>query len=219
MNQVIAMSPSSLRLSGVVCLATGLVGALAAVVLLAWPTSVDEDLLRYPFSEAGFLVAQAFFAVHHLGLVAGVVALALCGAVGTSRLARVGAWLLVAGTVGLTLAEVNTMRYADWTNDAANAGLMGASYGITCTVMGIGAILAGVGVLRTRLWGGWRAWTPMAIGIAQFVVLTPGMFGGFVTARLAIGTWMLLFAALGWSVYVGARGRVTDRVEPALATG
>ncbi len=213
------MSDSLLRLCGLACLVTGVVGALAAGVLLAWPTSVDEDLLRYPFSEAGFLVAQAFFAVHHLGLVAGVVALAVCGAVGTGRVARSGAWLLVAGTVGLTLAELNTMRYSDWTAEAANAGLMGATYGITCTVMGLGAIVAGVGVLRTRIWTGWRAWTPMVIGVAQFVMLTPGMFGGFVTARLVIGAWMLMFGALGWSVYAEARAVVNRPVEPMLQAG
>lgn len=199
------MTDSMIRRSGLVCLVTGVVGAIAAGVLLAWPTSVDQDLLRYPFSETGFLAAQAFFAIHHLGLVIGVVALAMCSAVGSGRVARSGAWLLVAGTVGLTLAELNTMRYADWTNEAANAGLMGATYGITCTVMGIGAILAGVGVVRTRSWSGWRAWTPMVIGVAQFVMLTPGMFAGFEVARIVIGTWMLMFAALGWSLYAETR--------------
>lgn len=38
---------------------------------------------------------------------------------------------------------------------------------------------------------------PLVIGIATCVELTPGMFGGFVIARLAIGNWMLLFGALG----------------------
>jgi len=96
------------------------------------------------------------------------------------------------------------MRYSDWTNDAANAGLLGTSYGVSCTVMGLGAILAGWGVLRTRSWTGWRAWTPMVIGVAEFVMLTPGLFGGFVIARIVIGTWMLMFAALGWSLYAQA---------------
>jgi len=41
---------------------------------------------------------------------------------------------------------------------------------------------------------------PLAIGIATFTVVIPGMFGGFVIARLAIGAWLLLFAALGWSL-------------------
>jgi hypothetical protein len=199
---------SGLGRSGLVCLVTGIVGAALAGLLLAWPTEVDDSLLRYPFSENGFLTIQAVFAVHHLGLVVGVVALALSGAVGTRWWARGGAWLLFAGTVMLTGSELLTMRYVDWTSDAANAGLMGAAYGISCTVMGIGAILAGAGVLRAKVWSGWRAWTPMVIGVAQFVMLTPGMFGGFVVARLVIGAWMLMFAALGWSLYAESRGEV-----------
>src|SRR5687768_6036165 len=128
------MSDSAIRRSGLVCLVTGLLGGALAILLLAWPTDVDEDLLRYPFSESGFLAAQAVFAVHHLGLVAGAVALALSGVVGPGRVARAGAWLLVLGTVLLTGSELLTMRYADWTNEAANAGLMGAAYGVSCTV-------------------------------------------------------------------------------------
>jgi hypothetical protein len=211
---------SGLGRSGLVCLWTGIVGAALAVVLLAWPTDVDDSLLRYPFSENGFLTIQAVFAVHHLGLVVGVVALALSGAVGTGKVARTGAWLLVAGTVMLTGSEVLTMRYVDWTNEAANEGLMGAAYGVSCTVMGIGAIMAGAGVLRAKVWSGWRAWTPMVIGVAQFVMLTPGMFGGFVIARLVIGAWMLMFAALGWSLYAESRGAVrTASREQSVAVG
>ena len=54
---------------------------------------------------------------------------------------------------------------------------------------------------------GWRRWTPLVVGIATFVELTPGMFGGFVIARLAIGFWLLLFAALGQSLRVEAASR------------
>jgi len=213
------MSELSLRRSGLVCLVTGIVGGALAVLLLAWPTDVDDSLLRYPFSENGFLTIQVLFAVHHLGLVAGVVALALSGAVGAGKVARTGAWLLVAGTLMLTVAELHTMRYADWTADAANEGLMGATYGISCTVMGLGAIMAGAGVLRAKVWSGWRAWTPMVIGVSQFVMLTPGMFGGFVIARLVIGTWMLMFAALGWSLYVESRAEVRSGARAQVSVG
>ena len=216
----LAMSRSGVGRSGLVCMVTGIVGAALAVVLLAWPTDVDDSLLRYPFSENGFLSIQVVFAVHHLGLVVGVVALALSGAVGAGKVARTGAWLLVAGTVMLTGSELLTMRYVDWTSDAANEGLMGAAYGVSCTVMGIGAIMAGVGVLRAKVWSGWRAWTPMVIGVAQFVMLTPGMFGGFVIARLVIGAWMLMFAALGWSLYAESRGEVrTGTLAQAVSGG
>ena len=214
------MSDALVRRCGLVCFVVGLVGAALALLLLAWPTEVDDALLRYPFSEAGFLTVQAVFAAHHLGLVAGVVALSLSGVVGRGRAARGGAWLLVAGTVMLTASELLTMRYVAWTNEAAYGGLMGAAYGISCTVIGLGAILAGIGVRRARVWSGWRAWTPMVIGVAQFVMVTPGMFGGFVLARLVIGAWMLMFAALGWSLYAEAKERAAPRSgSRAVAVG
>ena len=119
----------------------------------------------------------------------------------------------------LTASELLAMRYADWDFDTANAGLMGASYGIACTVTGLGMLVAGVGVLRAGVWTGWRRWTPLAIGIAEFAILTPGMFGGFVAARLVIGFWMLLFGALGWAMYVEARGVVTTQPSQAVSVG
>ncbi|ADU49340.1 hypothetical protein Intca_2839 [Intrasporangium calvum DSM 43043] len=67
-----------------------------------------------------------------------------------------------------------------------------------------------------EVWPGRRRWTPLAIGIATFAVLTPGMFGGFVIARLAIGLWMLLFTALGWSLHIEAQHPVT-RSQPRRA--
>jgi hypothetical protein len=103
---------------------------------------------------------------------------------------------------------------------------MGACYGIAVTVIGLGTLAAGVGA---DAWRGWRRWTPLAIRIATFAVVIPGMFGGFVVARLAICSWLLLFAALGWSLHVQARqfipssprllaaplGRPTTRPQPS----
>ena len=45
-------------------------------------------------------------------------------------------------------------------------------------------------------------------------------FGGFVLARLVIGTWMLMFAALGWSLYAEAKVRAAPRSgSQAVAVG
>jgi hypothetical protein len=175
--------------------------------MLLWPASVDKGRLSYPFTHDGFLIAQAGFFLHHIGMVILLVGLARSGAAGRGWLMRAATWLSVAGMVALTLAELNTMRYADWAADLANAGAMGATYGIACNTIGLGLILAGVGVLRARIWTGWRRFLPLLIGVATFVELTPGMFGGFVIARLAIGFWILLFAGLGLSLRMEAEPR------------
>lgn len=207
--------------AGVIGTAAGVLGGLSAVALLLWPPQVPPGLVSYPFTTTGFLVAQAWFFVHHLGLVILLVALARCGAVGAGRAPRVGAWVSVLGVVLLTGAELFAMGFADWDNDTANAGALGSAYGVACTLVGLGTIAAGIGVVRAGVWSGWHAWTPLLIGITQFLVLTPGMFGGFVMARLVIGLWMLTFAALGWSMYAEARraaiGPASSADRPARA--
>jgi hypothetical protein len=211
------MSRHPLSTIGLVVLGTGALGALSALVLIFWPAQVPEGPLSYPFTTTGFVLAQAWFFVHHFGLVLALVGLVASGAVGASRLARGGAWVAGAGMVLLTLAELLAMRYADWDADAANAGLMGATYGVAVTTVGLGLLVAGVAAARAGIWSGWHAWTPLAIGVAAFAVVTPGMFGGFVVARLAIGFWMLLFGALGYALFAEAR-RSSAAVAPPAAT-
>jgi hypothetical protein len=211
------MSPQFLSRAGLIVVATGLLGALSALVMLLWPPRVADELVSYPFTRAGFYIAQGWFFVHHFGLVLALVALAMSGALGKGRFARGGGWTAVIGMVALTLSELLAMRYADWQNDTANAGLMGTAYGISVSLIGLGMLAAGIGVLRAGAWHGWRRWMPLAIGIATFTVVTPGMFGGFVIARLAIGSWLLLFAALGWSLYVESRRFIPSSL-PRFAT-
>jgi len=194
------MSKRMLSRLGYAGLAAGALGALSAVVLLAWPPQVAPGPVHYPFTTTGFEVAQLWFFVHHWGLVAVLIGLAASGAGGSGRIARGGAWIAAVGAVGLAGAELLAIQYANADFRQANSGLMGAAYGISCTAIGAGMVAMGIGVVRTRRWGSWHRWTPLAIGVTEFLVLTPGLFGGFVAARIVIGSWMLLFALLGWSL-------------------
>lgn len=191
--------------AGLVGLIAGVLGALSAVALLGWPPQVEPGVVSYPLTSRGFRVVQGWFFVHHFGLSFALAALAVSPAVGSRRIVRGAAWLAVAGMVLLSFVELLAMRYADWDDTAANEGLMGSAYGVAVTWVGLAMLVVGVGVLRARVWAGWHRWVPLAIGVAVFVVVTPGMFGGFVIGRLAIGFWMLMFAALGWSLYVTSR--------------
>ena len=127
-------------------LVTGLLGALSAVVMLLWPRQVAEELFSYPLTAVGFYVAQGWFSVHHFGLVLVLVALALSGALGMGRFPPL--CLAVIGMVALTFCELLAMRYADWSSDMANAGLLGTSYGISVTVIGLGMLAAGSCIAR-----------------------------------------------------------------------
>lgn len=201
--------------AGYVGIAAGVLGALSALVLLVWPPQVSEELLSYPLTVNGFYVAQGWFFVHHLGLVVVLVGLIRSGALGDRALGRLGGWVAVAGTGALTVTELLAMRYAHWDNDAANAGLMGTSYGVSVSVLGVGMIVAGIAAVRAGVWSGWSRWTPLAVGVAAFAIVTPAMFGGFVTARLGIGFFMLLFAALGAALLVHGRRAATARARTA----
>lgn len=196
-------------------IAAGVLGVLSAGVLLAWPPQAGPGPVHYPFTTAGFAVAQTWFFIHHFGLVAALLGLAISGATGHGRIVRGGAWLAVAGAAALALAELNAIRYADVDFNTANAGFMGIAYGLSSTAIGIGALAAGVGVLRARRWTGWHRWIPLSIGVAEFAVLTPGLFMGFTAARLVIGFWMFLFALLGWSLLAEAPS--SGRLQTAAA--
>jgi hypothetical protein len=46
------MSPQFLSGAGLIGLATGLLGALSALVMLLWPPQVAEQLVSYPFTTS-----------------------------------------------------------------------------------------------------------------------------------------------------------------------
>jgi len=202
------MSPKALSTCGKVLLITGIVGALCVIPMLAWPVESPEGLVRYPFTPAAFQAMQTWFFVHHIGLVVGAVAFALSGATGPGRFGRIAAWLSVIGMIGLTGMELFAIQFAEWDNKVASMGVMGAGYGITTNLVGLGMLGAGVSVLRARIWSGFWRFVPLLIGITHFVLVTPAIFSnGYVIARLAIGTWMALFAALGWGLMAEHRLR------------
>ncbi len=202
------MSPKTLSTCGKVGFITGVLGVLSVVPMLAWQPESPPGVLKYPFTTTGFRAIQSWFFVHHIGLVVALVALALSGAVGAGRIARAGAWLAVAGMVGLTGMELFAIRFSELDVKVANEGVMDAGYGITTTLVGFGMLVAGVAVLRVRRWTGWWRFVPLLLGVTHFVVVTPAVFSnGYVIARLTIASWMALFAALGWGIMAEARAK------------
>lgn len=191
---------------GAIGVITAVLGVASAGLMLSWSPQVPEEMLSYPFTPDGFRVIQLWFAVHHLGLIAVCVGFAGAAGLGPNRLGRAGAILAVIGMVGLTGMEVYAREYAEWQTKAANESAMGAGYGITTSLVGLGLIVAGIAVLRTRRWRGpWRL-VPLTIGVMHFAVVTPAIFSNiYVLARLAIVTWIALFGALGWALLREAR--------------
>ena len=193
-------SANVLTSSGRVCVATGLVGAAAAIFLVLVEPAVDDGRYSYPLSPGGFTAIQVFFFVHHLGLLAGLYGLWRSGAAGTSRLGRWGTAGSMAGMALLTVAELAAISAAKSAYPSPRTDMLDGLYGIASMLIGATLIMAGVGVIRAGLWSDWRRYVPLMLGVYVFVPMTPAIFGPFVLARLAIGGWMLGFALLGWAV-------------------
>lgn len=186
----------SVALLGRLCLWAGLLGALSGVVLAAWPAAVDTGHYSYPLAATGFVLAQGWFVVQRLGLLAGLVGLGRSGAASSQRF-RLGARFAVGGMVLLTLTELLAMSAAGSSSPSARTSALDTLYGISSIAIGLGLLAAGAAVARARSWRGSRRWLPLALGAYVFVPMTPLIASGFLPARLAITGWMLLFALLG----------------------
>lgn len=192
--------PPRVRALGQVMVVAGVVGAASAVAIIAWPDQVSDQHYSYPFSASWYVAAQAFFAVQHLGLVAGLVGLTGLAWSSSSRTTRTGLVLTTAGLVGLTACELFAITATDALVDTARANAVDSSYAIPMMAMGVGMVMAGTGLARRPVLAGAGRWGLLALGVYVFVVMFPAVFGPMVAGRIAIGIWMLMFAGLGLSM-------------------
>ena len=145
----------------------GLVGAVlttlsaVAIAALIEPASdVSDEMWSYPLTSDAFVPASILYAVFHLLVVAGM--LAVVAAMGRNRAGRIGAWIATAGTFVLFLAEFASIPIADQRLDDTGPQLVGAFFGLGVALTAIGLLVAGVAVLRSGQWDGWRRYAPLA---------------------------------------------------------
>ena len=200
------MTRRGLVVCGWLGVAAAITGVASGIAMLVWPEHSARGLLRYPFTPHEFRAMQSWFGIHHLAMVAVLAAFAASSAMGVSRIGRTAAWFSVLGTALLAANELHAIAYDEWTLRDANRGLLGAGYGISTNVCGLGALIAGISVIRQHRWTGWHRWVPLAIGIVHFVIVTPVLFSeSYVGARIAIVTWISLFGLLGRALIVETR--------------
>ena len=187
--------------AGAVCLAAGILGAVSGIFLAVYPAQVSADMFSYPLTAGGFTVIQVWFFVQHLGLLAGIAALARAAVMAPGRSARWGTWLAASGMALLAITELIAITARNSTYPGDGTGLLDVLYGVSSMAVGVGLILAGIAVRRRGRWTGWRGVVVLVAGIFVFVPMTPALMGPFILARLAITVWMLLFAALGYALW------------------
>lgn len=198
-------SSGILALCGWLGLLAGVLGAAGAIVLLSVEPAVGRDRFSYPFTPAGFVTAQVWFSIHHLGLLARLYGLWRSRAAGSSRLGRLGCWGAIVGMGLLSIMELVAISGSDAAYPSPLSNLIERLYGIPSVLIGLSLIATGIAVIRSGRWRGWRRGLPLALGVYVFVPLTPALFASYVAARLAIGGWMLGFALLGWAVIKEAK--------------
>jgi hypothetical protein len=194
-------APAWVSPAGLVCAVAGVLGAASGIFLAVYPAQVSEDMFSYPLTADGFTAIQVWFFVQHLGLAAGLAALAAARVMAPGRAARWGSALAIFGMVLLAVTELIAIGSRTSTYPGEGTDLLDALYGVSSIAAGVGLILAGVAVRRGGSWAGWRRNVVLVAGIFVFVPMTPALMGPFVLARLAITAWMLLFAALGYALW------------------
>lgn len=195
------------RLAGWLCLAAGLLGAASGIVLLAVPKSVPDDRFSYPLEAGPFIAIQVWFAVQHLGLLAGQQGLWRAGVLGRGRWAFTGHWLAFWGMVLLAATELVAIGAAESMYPSGRTDILDALYGVATTATGLGLTVAGVVGARRGAYSDWRRWIPLALGVYVSAPMFPALASGFVGARLGISGWMLLYALAGWALLRGADRR------------
>ena len=206
--------PTLLRATGTGCLVLGLLGALSGVLLIGVSPEVADTHYSYPFAAGTFIAIQAWFAVQHLGLLAGQWGLRGSGAAGEGRHVRWAHWAGLVGMALLGVTEVLAIAAAEDLYPSPLTNVLDGLYGVSCIAVGVGMTVVGVGVVQRGHWTSWRRWVPLAIGVWVFVPMTPSIVVGYLPARLTITIWMLLYAALGWALVTAAR-RVEADARPA----
>ncbi|SNT53356.1 hypothetical protein SAMN05216276_105631 [Streptosporangium subroseum] len=209
--------PGFVRISGRLCLLGAVIGVLVALVGLLISPAVAVDRYSYPHTPGAFVVSESLLIVNHLLLLAGVLGLIRSGAAG-GGLGRAGSWTAMVGLVALTLCEAGAIALADSAYPTPQSDTLDAGYGISSIVIGIGFVLAGIATVKTRRWTGWAMYTPLACGLAVFLLVLPGVFlsgdDTFTVGRLTLTAWMLTFAALGLALGRPDTGG-NDRESPA----
>ena len=187
--------------AGALCVAAGIFGAASGIFLAVYPAQVSEDMFSYPLTAGGFTLIQIWFFVQHLGLLAGIAALARAAVMAPGRSARWGTGLAVSGMALLAVTELIAITARNSTYPGEGTALLDVLYGVSSVAVGVGLILAGIAVRNGGRWTGWRGLVVLVAGIFVFVPMMPALMGPFSLARVAITVWMLLFAALGYALW------------------
>lgn len=177
MTQATTWTPARLRSAGVAAMLGGfgwlLAGTIASIADLG-------DRTLFSVIEVIWIVADSLLLVGLLGF-------GRSGAA-AGRLGLVGVGGAVLGRLVFIAAEIQALAQG---ND--ETPLLPAAVVLTAVSM----ILAGIAVLRSGNWTGWRRLIPLGIGLYPFLFMIPFAATNPEPPMLAIAGWGILWALLG----------------------
>ena len=190
-----------LRTYGAACAASGVLGALVGVVTFVWPHDVPDDQWSYPFPMGVFWVVSLVLVVTHLLSAAGFVGVLEADPHRGQRAAAITLWIAVVGFVVLGVAEFLSATIGRDDIDSSAAGWVGTLFGVSSLMTALGGLVAGVVIVRKRVWTGLGAWMVLASGVTMLVLVTPANISGDTVLRtVALVVWSLTFIPLGRTI-------------------
>ncbi len=172
----------------------GALTAVSAVLVQFRSADVPDTMWSYPWTSDAFVLVCVLYAVFHALVLVGVLGFARSGAAGTSRVARTGSALAVAGTGVLLVAELASIPFRADPLDAAGPSIVGGVFGLGTLLIGVGFLMAGGATMRAGAWQGWRRLVPLTAGIWTTLLVGIAATGGL---TLGVGVYGLCMLALG----------------------
>ena len=175
---------------------TTIAGVLIQTLVIP-TTDVADNRWSYPWEAGPFVVVSFVYIVLHLLVATGLVAFGRSGVAGTSRAARSGVAIAVAGTLTLTVGEIIGLPIRDALTDDTSAQVVGAVFGLGVLLSAVGLVILGVATLCARVWCDWRRYTPLVTGIwTSILVVLPLVIPKALPGCVAIyGACLLAMAA------------------------
>jgi len=205
MDGSIAVAPSvassRLVVLGRAATVSGLLGVAAGVFTLAYPAAVSSDQWSYPFSTGAQWATSVVLALAHALTAAGFIGIVLADPHRRSRTGATGLWLAFAGFVALTFCELASGGIGDQSVNSTVAENVSAAFGIGSMATALGSVVAGIVIVRARVWSGLGRWMVLASGGLMIIVVTPALIIGDLWPRtLALMLWSLTFVPLGLTI-------------------
>ncbi|MDQ6741572.1 MAG: hypothetical protein M3Z97_01505 [Candidatus Dormibacteraeota bacterium] len=207
----------SLRTAGLACILGALItiGGGIATQLVAASTDVSRDVYSYPYHADVHRGLSVLWAATHALIFVGLLGFLQSGLAGSSRTARMGLMLALAGTALLFVGEFASMAVAERPTSGGIASAVDALFGIASLLTAGGLLAAGWATVRARRWSGWRRLTPLACGLWSLALI------GFVFTDVrmsAIAVYGLCFLAFGIGLFTsGQAGQRADRLDASTA--